>query len=62
MAKWRKRWEAWSAAKQPIPTDEVEAMLTRIFGDRVKEHEGTSHRWTVDVPELAGREDDFKFG
>ncbi len=62
MAKWRKRFEAWKTAKQPISTDEVESLLYRVFKDRVIEHEGTSHRWTVDVSELVDQHDDFKFG
>ena len=62
MAKWRKRFAAWQAAKQPVSVDEVESILHRVFGDRVCEHEGTSHRWTVKVPELADQDEDFKFG
>ncbi|HRI45345.1 MAG TPA: hypothetical protein PLL78_14600 [Fimbriimonadaceae bacterium] len=62
MAKWRKRFDAWATARQPVPVSEVEALLTRVFGDRVVVHPGGSHRWTVDVPELVEVHDDFKFG
>ncbi len=62
MAKWRKRFNAWAAAKQPIATEEVEAVLTKVFGARVREHKGGSHRWTVDVPELVDAHADFSFG
>lgn len=62
MAKWRKRFEAWETAKQPISTDEVESVLLKVFGGRLREHKGGSHRWTVDVPELVNVHDDFQFG
>jgi len=62
MSKWKKRFSAWQTAKQPISVDEVEALLFKVFGNRVREHHGTSHRWTVDVPELVNANDDFCFG
>lgn len=62
MAKWRKRFEAWAAASAPVGVDEVESILNRVFGDRLTEHAGGSHRWTVDVSEIAGLHRDFQFG
>lgn len=62
MAKWKKRFEAWQSAKQPIPKAEVESILIRVFGDRVTVNEGTSHQWIVDVSELQGLDSAFVTG
>jgi hypothetical protein len=62
MAKWLKRFRAWETAKQPIQRREVEAVLQRVFGDRVTVNKAGSHRWTVSVPELAESDPDFRFG
>ena len=34
---------------------EVEKLLPRVFGARVRENSGTSHRWQIDVSELVGK-------
>lgn len=62
MAKWRKRFAAWADARAPIPVDEAGALLTRIFGERLAEHTGTSHKWTIETPELIGVSKDFQHG
>src|SRR5438046_108781 len=62
LSKWRKKFAAWQAAKQPVSVDEVETILKKVFGDRLREHEGSSHRWTVDVPELTNAHRDYQFG
>lgn len=62
MAKWRKRFEAWATARQPIPVAEVEAVLLKVFGDRVREATGSSHRWMIEVNELQGMAGPFVTG
>jgi hypothetical protein len=62
MAKWRKRFEAWATAKQPVSVEEVEATIFRVFGDRVRRHDGGSHRWRIDVDELKDVDNDFLLG
>jgi hypothetical protein len=61
MAKWRKRFRAWVAAKQPVSVEEVESLVFRIFGERVRVQEGGSHRWNIEVPELKGT-DTYQWG
>lgn len=61
MAQWRKKFERWENASAPIDVDEVKALLPRIFGDRLREAQGTSHRFQIDVHELQG-EPDFTLG
>ena len=62
MAKWKKRFELWATARQPVSVKEVESIIHKVFGDRVGERTGTSHRWAVDVPELVNGDDDYRFG
>ena len=62
MAKWRKRFEAWANAKQPVSVEEVESTIYKVFGDRVRRHDGGSHRWRIDVAELQGIDKDFLLG
>ncbi|MEO7453558.1 MAG: hypothetical protein ABIV13_02205 [Fimbriimonadales bacterium] len=62
MARWRKRFEAWANAKQPVSVREVEATIYKVFEDRVRRHDGGSHRWRIDVNELQGVDKDFLLG
>ncbi len=62
MAKWRKRFAAWATAKQPVSVEEVESLIYRVFDDRVRRHDGGSHRWRVDVDEIKEIDDDFSLG
>jgi hypothetical protein len=62
MGKWHRRFKAWATAKQPVSVDEVESIIHRVFGDRVDEHGGTSHRWTIRVPEIKDEHADFHYG
>lgn len=55
MAAWKKRFERWQNASSPVDVAEVEALIPRVFGSRVRESKGTSHRWHIDVSELAGQ-------
>lgn len=52
MAQWQKKFEQWETAKTPVDATEVEALLKRVFTDRVRTIDGTSHQYKVDVPEL----------
>lgn len=52
MAAWKKKFERWKNAKAPVDVAEVEALLSRVFGSRLREQTGTSHRWHIDVTEL----------
>lgn len=54
MAAWKKKFERWKNASSPVDVDEVEALLQRVFGSRLREAKGTSHRWHIDVTELVG--------
>lgn len=54
MAAWKKKFERWKNAKAPLDVEEVENLLPRIFGERLRESKGTSHRWQIDVAELVG--------
>lgn len=56
MAAWKKKFERWKNASSPVDVEEVENLLPRIFGDRVRETSGTSHRWQIDVSEIVGKE------
>ena len=55
MAAWKKKFERWKDARSPVDVEEVEKLLPRIFGSRLREAAGTSHRWHVDVSELVGQ-------
>ena len=54
MAKWQKKFEEWKNAKSPVRKTEVEALLKRVFSDRLRHVEGTSHEFVISVPELQG--------
>lgn len=54
MAQWQRKFEKWQYAKTPINANEVEAILKRVFGDRLRIVSGTSHRYQISVPELKG--------
>ena len=55
VAAWKKKFERWKNASAPVDVKEVEKLLPRVFGSRLREAKGTSHRWHIDVSELAGR-------
>lgn len=54
MAAWKKKFERWKDASSPVDVKEVETLLPRVFGARLREAKGTSHRWHIDVAELVG--------
>ena len=54
MAAWKKKFERWQNASAPVDVEEVASLLPRIFGSRLREAKGTSHRWHIDVEELVG--------
>lgn len=55
VAAWKKKFERWKNARSPVDVAEVEKLLPRVFGSRLREAPGTSHRWHIDVAELVGR-------
>ena len=52
MAAWKKRFAKWETVRAPTPKSEVEPLLRRVFGDRLRYPQGTSHAFIVDVSEL----------
>ncbi len=54
MAAWKKKFERWKNASAPVDVAEVESLLPRVFGSRLREQTGGSHRWHIDVTELQG--------
>ena len=52
MTRWAKELERWRTASGKQNAEEVGALLYRVFGSRVEERKGTSHRYKVNVPEL----------
>lgn len=62
MAKWLKKFRAWENAREPAQAAEVEAILGRVFGSLLTESKGTSHRWKIDVSDIAHLGADYKWG
>lgn len=56
MAAWKKKFERWKNASSPVDVEEVEALLRRVFGARLREAQSTSHRWHLDVSGLSSNE------
>lgn len=61
MSQWQKKFELWKNASSPIDVEEVEKLLPRIFGKRLRLAKGTSHRFQIDVHELQ-EDPDFTLG
>ncbi len=55
MAAWKKKFESWESASAPVAVEKVEPLLRRVFGERFRKAEGTSHQFHLDVAELVGK-------
>lgn len=54
MPGWVKDFQRWKGQKTALRVGEFESAMKRVFGSRVREVSGTSHRWIIDVSELRG--------
>ena len=57
VAQWKKKFERWRNASAPVDVEEVENLLPRIFGERLRIAQGTSHRFQIDVSDLTDHPD-----
>ena len=54
MAAWKKKFQRWKNASAPVDVAEVESLLPRVFGSKLRVQTGTSHQWHIDVSEIQG--------
>lgn len=61
MPRWQRQFRRWQHMKSPAPQEEVVHLLHRVFGDRLRHSNSSSHEYQIRVEELKGHPK-FRFG
>lgn len=61
MPKWRKDFDKWSKGTTAVETSKAMPLLQRVFGQRLRIRQGSSHQFMIDVHELTS-DPRFRFG